>query len=137
ILFSMKITVRFILLSVFSCFSLVFSSTLLATDAVAKAKTECDQQTTNKTGYSPGSPSTGKNTVAKGAAVGAAGGTAARAIGGKSLLKGAGVGAVIGAGAGGLKKNNAKKKAVLDQANYQTEYDNCLKEKGLVPENVK
>jgi hypothetical protein len=59
------------------------------------------------------------------------------AIQGKSLLKGAAIGAAVGAAAGGAKKNKDKKQAVLGEANYKTEYDNCLRSRGLVPENVR
>ena len=105
-------------------------------DPVADAKKICHYQAVEKSGYDPEKSKSG-NTVAKGAGVGAAGGTAVRAIQGKSLLKGAAIGAAAGAAAGGVKKNQDKKQAVLGEANYKTEYDNCLRSRGLVPENVR
>ena len=60
-----------------------------------------------------------------------------RAIQGKSLLKGAAIGAAVGAGGGALKSNKDKKKTVLSQDAFQTEYNSCLKKNGLVPENIK
>ena len=114
---------------------LSFSATIHAADPVETIKAGCSKIATDKTGYNPASAN-GNSTVAKGAAAGAVGGTVVRAIGGKSLLKGAAIGAAAGAGAGALKKNSDKKKAVLSQDAYETEYNNCLKKNGLVPENV-
>jgi len=105
-------------------------------DPVADSKTICHHQAAEKSGFNPQQAKTG-NTTAKGAGAGAAGGTAVRAIQGKSLLKGAAIGAAVGAAAGGAKKNSDKKQAVLGEANYKTEYDNCLRSRGLVPENVR
>jgi hypothetical protein len=105
-------------------------------DPVADSKTICHHQAVEKSGYNPKQTNSG-NTTAKGAGAGAAGGTAVRAIQGKSLLKGAAIGAAAGAAVGGAKKNKAKKQAVLGEANYKTEYDSCLKSRGLVPENVR
>jgi hypothetical protein len=96
----------------------------------------CFIQAAEKSGFNPEQAKSG-NTTAKGAGVGAAGGATVRAIQGKSLLKGAAIGAAAGAAAGGAKKNKAKKEAVLGEANYKTEYDNCLRSRGLVPENVR
>ena len=105
-------------------------------DPIADSKTICHHQAVEKSGFNPNQATSG-NTVAKGAGVGAAGGAGVRAIQGKSLLKGAAIGAGIGAAAGGVKNNRDKKQAVLDEANYKTEYDNCLRSRGLVPENVR
>ena len=105
-------------------------------DPVADAKKICHYQAVEKSGYDPDKANSGK-TVAKGAGAGAAGGTAVRAIQGKSLLKGAAVGAAAGAAVGGVKKNKDKKQAVAGEANYKTEYDSCLRSRGLVPENVR
>lgn len=124
--------------------TLIISTTLLSLssvsiamspDPVSDAKKICHHQAVEKSGYDP-QKSKPSNTTAKGAGVGAAGGTAVRAIQGKSLLKGAAIGAAAGAVAGGLKNNQDKKKAVLGEANYKTEYDNCLLSRGFVPENV-
>ena len=117
---------------------LAFSSVTSAqnADPVADAKTICHHQAVEKSGYDPKKSSSG-STVAKGTGVGAAGGATVRAIQGKSLLKGAAIGAAAGAAAGGVKKNQDKKKAVVGDANYKTEYDNCLRSRGLVPENVR
>ncbi|MFW2438512.1 MAG: hypothetical protein ACN4GR_03985 [Arenicellales bacterium] len=106
-----------------------------ANDPIADSKKLCHHQAVEKSGYDP-EKAQGSNTVAKGAGAGAAGGTAVRAIQGKSLLKGAAIGAAAGAAVGGAKKNKTKKQAVLGDANYKTEYDNCLRGRGLVPENV-
>ncbi len=120
--------------------SILFSLNSLAatntSDPVADAKKLCHYQAVEKSGYDPQKPAS-KNTVAKGAGAGAAGGTAVRAIQGKSLLKGAVIGAGVGAAGGGLKKNQDKKKAVLGESNYKTEYDSCLRSRGLNPENIK
>jgi len=116
--------------------SLSSASFAISPDPVADAKKICHHQAVEKSGYNPEKSNSG-NTTAKGAGVGAAGGTAVRAIQGKSLLKGAAIGAAAGAAAGGVKKNQDKKKAVLGEANYKTEYDSCLRSRGLVPENVR
>jgi hypothetical protein len=109
----------------------------LADDPVEDAKKLCQQEAVEKSGYDPAkSPSTGK-TVAAGAGIGAAGGATVRAIQGKSLLKGAAIGAAAGAAAGGLKNNRDKKQAVLDEGNYNTSYEDCLKRRGFIPQNVK
>ncbi|GBE08995.1 MAG TPA: hypothetical protein ENG90_07110 [Gammaproteobacteria bacterium] len=124
---------------------LILSSTFLSlptltsanqNDPVADARKICHYQAVEKSGYNP-EKSKSSNTVAKGAGAGAAGGTAVRAIQGKSLLKGAAIGAAVGAAGGGLKKNQDKKKAVLGESNYKTEYDSCLRSRGLNPENVR
>ncbi len=107
-----------------------------AQDPIADSKKLCHYQAVEKSGYDP-QKAKSSNTVAKGAGAGAVGGTAVRALQGKSLLKGAAIGAGAGAAAGGLKKNKAKKAAVLGESNYKTEYDSCLRSRGLVPENVK
>ena len=112
------------------------SDTAIKADPVADAQKICHYQAVENSGYDPEKANSGK-TVAKGAGAGAAGGTAVRAIQGKSLLKGAAVGAAAGAAAGGVKKNRDKKQAVVGEANYKTEYDNCLRSRGLVPENVR
>ena len=112
-----------------------FAANAQATDPIADSKTICHHQAVEKSGYDPQKSKSG-STVAKGTGVGAAGGATVRAIQGKSLLKGAAVGAAAGAAAGGLKKNQDKKKAVTGEANYKTEYDNCLRGRGLVPENI-
>jgi len=130
----MKLIPALILSSVL--FSLNSLTAAYATDPVADAKKLCHYQAVEKSGYDP-KKAKSSNTVAKGAGVGAAGGTAVRAIQGKSLLKGAAIGAAAGAAGGGLKKNKAKKQAVLGESNYKTEYDSCLRSRGLVPENVK
>lgn len=124
---------------------LILSSTFLSlptltlanqNDPVADARKICHYQAVEKSGYDPKKASS-SNTVAKGAGVGAAGGVAVRALQGKSLLRGAAIGAGVGAAGGGLKKNRAKKQAVLGESNYKTEYDSCLRSRGLVPENVR
>ena len=117
---------------------IIFSSIAVAQkpDPIADSKTICHHQAVEKSGFNP-NQSTSGNTVAKGAGVGAAGGAGVRAIQGKSLLKGAVIGAAAGAAAGGVKNNRDKKQAVLDEANYKSEYDNCLRSRGLVPENVR
>lgn len=88
---------------------LILSSTFLSlptltlanqNDPVADARKICHYQAVEKSGYDPKKASS-SNTVAKGAGVGAAG--------------------------GGLKKNRAKKQAVLGESNYKTEYDSCLR----------
>jgi len=117
-------------------FSLSSYTLANANDPIADSKKLCHHQAVEKSGYDP-EKAQGSNTVAKGAGVGAAGGTAVRAIQGKSLLKGAAIGAAAGAAVGGAKKNKTKKQAVLGEANYKTEYDNCLRSRGLVPENVR
>ncbi len=124
--------------TLFSLLVTVLAATnAFATDPVEDAKKLCHQEAVEKSGYDPANtPSTGK-TVAAGAGIGAAGGAAVRAIQGKSLLKGAAIGAAVGAAAGGLKSNQDKKQAVLNEQNYKTEYDNCLKRRGFVPENVR
>ena len=125
--------------------TLIISASLIAftaaataqkTDPVADSKKICHHQAVEKSGYDPQKSKSG-STVAKGTGVGAAGGATVRAIQGKSLLKGAAIGAAAGAAAGGVKKNQDKKKAVTGEANYKTEYDNCLRSRGLVPENVR
>ena len=105
-------------------------------DPVADSKKICHHQAVEKSGFNPDQAKT-SNAAAKGAGAGAAGGATVRAIQGKSLLKGAAIGAAVGGAAGGVKKNKAKKQAVLDEANYKTEYDSCLRSRGLVPENVR
>ena len=117
---------------------LSFNSVAVAqnTDPIADSKKICHHQAAEKSGYNPESAKSG-NTTAKGAGAGAAGGATVRAIQGKSLLKGAAIGAAAGAAAGGVKKNKDKKQAVVGEANYKTEYDNCLRSRGLVPENVR
>jgi len=117
-------------------FSLSSYNLATANDPVADSKKLCHHQAVEKSGFDPQKTKSG-NTTAKGAGAGAAGGTAVRAIQGKSLLKGAAIGAAVGAAAGGAKKNKDKKQAVLGEANYKTEYDNCLRSRGLVPENVR
>lgn len=119
-----------------SLLSISFVTAAQNTDPIADAKTICHHQAAEKSGYNPQQAKSG-NTTAKGAGVGAAGGATVRAIQGKSLLKGAAIGAAAGAAAGGLKKNKDKKQAVLDEANYKSEYDNCLRNRGFVPENVR
>lgn len=120
----------------FACMAAFSFTNLHAADPVETIKAGCSKIATDKTGYAPSKSSSG-STVAKGAGAGAVGGTVVRAIQGKSLLKGAAIGAAAGAGAGALKSNNDKKKSVLDQDAYQTEYNNCLKKNGLVPDNAK
>jgi len=107
-----------------------------ANDPIADSKKLCHHQAVEKSGYNP-EKAKSSNTTAKGAGAGAAGGTAVRAIQGKSLLKGAAIGAAAGAAAGGVKKNKDKKAAVIGESNYKTEYDSCLRSRGLNPENVK
>lgn len=124
-------------LTVLSCISTTYSLNLQAADPVETIKAGCSKIATDKTGYDPAKSSSGGSTVAKGAGAGAVGGTVVRAVQGKSLLKGAAIGAAVGAGGGALKSNKDKKKAVLNQDAYQTEYNSCLKKNGLVPENVK
>lgn len=125
-----------ILLTTFNLLCLTSTATAQKPDPIADSKTICHHQAVEKSGFNPEQSKSG-NTVAKGAGAGAAGGATVRAIQGKSLLKGAAIGAAAGAGAGGLKKNQDKKKAVVGEANYKTEYDNCLRSRGLVPENVR
>ena len=96
----------------------------------AAAQAECSTLATEKSGYDPASQSSKSSTVGKGAAVGAAGGAAVRAIQGKSLLKGAAIGAAAGAGAGAMKDSKANKSDATAQGNYQLEYDKCMSEKG-------
>jgi hypothetical protein len=117
-------------------FSLSSYTLANANDPIADSKKLCHHQAVEKSGFDPQKAKSG-NTTAKGAGAGAAGGTAVRAIQGKSLLKGAAIGAAAGAAVGGAKKNKTKKQAVLGEANYKTEYDNCLRGRGLVPENVR
>ncbi|MEN8711374.1 MAG: hypothetical protein ABF326_04170 [Arenicellales bacterium] len=119
-----------------SLFALSSAAAAQTNDPIADSKKICHHQAAEKSGYDPTKSKSG-STVAKGTGVGAAGGTAVRAIQGKSLLKGAAIGAAAGAAAGGLKKNQDKKNAVTGEANYKTEYDNCLRSRGLVPENVR
>jgi hypothetical protein len=112
-------------------------SSALANDPVEDAKKLCHQEAVEKSGFDPAkAPSTGK-TVAAGAGIGAASGAGVRAIQGKSLLKGAAIGAAAGAAAGGLKSNQDKKQAVLDEGSYNTAYEDCLKRRGFKPENVR
>ena len=99
-------------------------------DKRAAAEAECSTLAKEKSGYDPSSQSSKSSTVGKGAAVGAAGGAAVRAIQGKSLLKGAAVGAAAGAGAGALKDSKSNKTEATAQGNYQLEYDKCMGEKG-------
>lgn len=120
-----------------ACITVTFALNLHAADPVETIKAGCSKIATDKTGYDPAKAASGGSTVAKGAGAGAAGGTVVRAIQGKSLLKGAAIGAAVGAGGGALKSNKDKKKAVLSQDAFQTEYNSCLKKNGLVPENVK
>ena len=120
-----------------ACITATFTLNLHAADPVETIKAGCSKIATDKTGYDPAKTSSSGSTVAKGAGAGAAGGTVVRAIQGKSLLKGAAIGAAVGAGGGALKSNKDKKKAVLSQDAFQTEYNSCLKKNGLVPENVK
>ncbi|HBE92365.1 MAG TPA: hypothetical protein DDW55_07485 [Gammaproteobacteria bacterium] len=124
-------------LTVLSCITTTYALNLQAADTVETIKAGCSKIATDKTGYDPAKASSGGSTVAKGAGAGAVGGTVVRAVQGKSLLKGAAIGAAAGAGGGALKSNKDKKKAVLNQDAYQTEYNSCLKKNGLVPENVK
>ena len=116
--------------------SSLLSFTSIATaqkpDPLADSKTICHNQAVEKSGYNTQQAKSG-NTVAKGAGVGAAGGAGVRAIQGKILLKGAAIGAAAGAAAGGFKKNQDKKKAAISEANYKSEYDNCLRSRDLVP----
>ncbi|MGB5223883.1 MAG: glycine zipper domain-containing protein [Arenicellales bacterium] len=119
-----------------SLFALSSAATAQTNDPIADSKKICHHQAAEKSGYDPTKSKSG-STVAKGTGVGAAGGATVRAIQGKSLLKGAAIGAAAGAAAGGLKKNQDKKSAVTGEANYKTEYDNCLRSRGLVPENVR
>ncbi|MEA1890486.1 MAG: hypothetical protein U9N50_12000 [Pseudomonadota bacterium] len=123
---------------IFSSVIFSLSSYTLATanDPIADAKKLCHHQAVEKSGYNPEKTKSG-NTTAKGAGAGAAGGTAVRAIQGKSLLKGAAIGAAAGAAAGGIKKNKDKKAAVIGESTYKTEYESCLRSRGLNPENVK
>jgi len=130
----MKLVPALIISSVI--FSLSSYTLANANDPIADSKKLCHHQAVEKSGYDP-EKAQGSNTVAKGAGAGAAGGTAVRAIQGKSLLKGAAIGAAAGAAVGGAKKNKTKKQAVLGEANYKTEYDSCLRSRGLVPENVR
>jgi hypothetical protein len=120
-----------------ACITATFTLNLHAADPVETIKAGCSKIATDKTGYDPAKTSSSGSTVAKGAGAGAAGGTVVRAIQGKSLLKGAAIGAAVGAGGGALKSNKDKKKAVLSQDAFQTEYNSCLKKNGLVPENIK
>ena len=119
--------------SALSCIVMVFPHSLYATESRESVEKECSRLATDKTGYNPSNTSSSSNTIAKGAAIGAAAGTVVRAVGGKRLLKGAAIGAAAGAGAGALKNNQDKKKAMTDRQAYQKEYENCLKEKGLAP----
>lgn len=144
-LFNRQTTQRTCFIQMKTLTSLIISTSLLSfstasiankADPVADAKKICHHQAVEKSGFNPEQAKTG-NATAKGAGVGAAGGTAVRAIQGKSLLKGAAIGAAAGAAAGGVKKNKAKKQAVLGEADYKTEYDSCLRSRGLVPENVR
>jgi hypothetical protein len=108
-----------------------------AADPIGDAKAECSKLASEKTGYSPTNTASGSKSVAKGAAIGAGGGAAVRAVQGKSLLKGAAVGAAAGAAVGAHQRNQSKKQAIVAEGEYKKEYDSCLKGKGLVPENVK
>lgn len=119
-----------------AAFSLSTLASANANDPVADAKKLCQYQASEKSGYNPGKAQ-GSKTVAKGAGAGAVGGTAVRAIQGKSLLKGAAIGAGVGAAGGGLKKNRNKKQAVLSESHYKSEYDNCMRKRGFNPDNVK
>ncbi len=119
-----------------AAFSLSTNSFAIANDPVADAKKLCQYQASEKSGYKPGNTQD-NNTVAKGAGAGAVGGTAVRAIQGKSLLKGAAIGAGVGAAGGVMKKNRNKKQAVLNESHYKSEYENCMRKRGFKPENVK
>lgn len=133
----MKSTGKILPLTVLSFITVAISFNLYAADPVETIKAGCSKIATDKTGYDPAKASSSGSTVAKGAGAGAAGGTVVRAVQGKSLLKGAAIGAAVGAGGGALKSNQDKKKAVLNQDAYQTEYESCLKKNGLAPENIK
>lgn len=126
--------------SKFTCvtamFSLISFTTAMAQDPIGDSKKLCHYQAVEKSGFDPTKGKSSK-TVAKGAGAGAAGGTAVRAIQGKSLLKGAAIGAGVGAAGGGLKKNRDKKQAVLSESLYKSEYENCLRKRGLNPDNIK
>jgi hypothetical protein len=115
----------------------MYSATTLAQkpDPVEDAKTICHHQAVEKSGYNPREAKS-NNTAAKGAAVGAAGGAAVRAIQGKSLVKGAAIGAVAGTGAGAIKQNKDKKKAVAGEGEYKKAYDSCLESRGFDPGKV-
>jgi len=123
-------------LTITAAFSLLSFSSAFAQDKIEDSKKLCHFQAVEKSGFDP-TKSKSSNTVAKGAGAGAVGGVAVRAIQGKSLLKGAVIGAGAGAAGGGLKKNRDKKQAVLAEALYKSEYENCLRKRGLNPENVK
>ena len=117
---------------------LLYSSISIAakTDPVADAKKICHYQAAEKSGFDPNKQKAG-NSTAKKTGAGAAAGTAVRAVQGKSLLKGAAIGAAAGAAVGGVKKNKSKKQAVLNESHYNSEYENCLRSRGLVPENIR
>lgn len=117
-------------------FSLSSYTLANANDPIDDSKKLCHHQAVEKSGFDP-EKAKSSNTVAKGAGAGAVGGTAVRAIQGKSLLKGAAIGAGVGAAGGGLKKNRDKKQAVLSESHYKSEYENCLRSRGLNPENVR
>lgn len=125
-------------LIVFSCFTVAFSLNLYAADSAETIKANCSKAATEKTGYDPAKSSSSGNTAAKGAGAGALGGTAVRAIQGKdNLAKGAVIGGALGGAAGARKSKKGQEKAAASQDAYQTQYNSCLKENGLEPDNTK
>lgn len=115
------------------CAALLVSCGPTPEDKVA-AESDCKQLASARSGYNPGSASSGKSNVGKGAAVGAVGGAAVGALTSnksKKVVQGAAVGAAAGAGVGVLKDKDNKKKAAQASSVYNTEYQHCMKGKGF------
>jgi hypothetical protein len=99
----------------------------------ATVEADCSQLASARSGYDPESPTSGKSSVGKGAAIGAASGAVVGAVSskkGKKVVQGAAIGAAAGAGVGALKDSEDRKKEEQAAAAYKTEYEYCMKDKG-------
>lgn len=100
----------------------------------AATEADCSQLASSRSGYDPASPTSGKSSVGKGAAIGAASGAVVGALTSKKskkVVQGAAIGAAAGAGAGAIKDSEDRKKDDQAAAAYQTEYQHCMKDKGF------
>jgi hypothetical protein len=101
--------------------------------AAETIKASCSKTATEKTGHNPEQTASSGNTAAKGAGAGVLAGTAVRAVQGKdNLAKGAVIGGAVGGGLGARKNKKAQQQAASSHEAYQTQYNSCLKENGLI-----
>jgi len=105
-----------------------------ATDKRLQAEADCASLAKEKTGHNIASQTSTNNNLAKGAAIGAAGGAAVGALSSKKskkVVQGAALGAAAGAGIAALSDNEKKKAAAKVREAYDHEYQNCLNAKGF------